>query len=74
MYAPDAPRSLISYRDLRVNDIYVSTAVENDEEVLELRRGPQRLATAHTAANGLYEFCIMQTSPPSKGEEKAGAH
>jgi hypothetical protein len=37
MYAPDAPRSLISYRDLRARNIHVSTAVENDEEVLELR-------------------------------------
>jgi hypothetical protein len=34
MYAPDAPWSLISYRDLRANDIHVSTVVENDEEVL----------------------------------------
>ena len=74
MYAPDAPRSLISYRDLRANDIHVSTAVENDEEVLELRRGPRRLATAHAAANGLYELCIMQASPPCKGEEEAGEH
>ena len=74
MYAPDAPRSLISYRDLRANDIHVSTAVENDEEVLELRRGPRRLATAHAAANGLYELCIMQASPPCKGEEEASEH
>ena len=74
MYAPDAPRSLINYRDLRANDIHVSTAVENDEEVLELRRGPRRLATAHVAANGLYELCIMQASPPSTCEEEAGAH
>ena len=74
MYAPDAPRSLINYRDLRANDIHVSTAVENDEEVLELWRGPRRLATAHAAANGLYELCIMQASPPSKGEEEAGEH
>lgn len=36
VYAPDAPRSLISYRDLGANGIYVSVAVENDEEVLEL--------------------------------------
>jgi hypothetical protein len=72
MYAPDAPRSLISYRDLRANDIHVSTAVENDEEVLELRRGPRRLAIAHATANGLYELCIMQASPPCQGEEEAG--
>ena len=48
--------------------------MENDEEVLELRRGPRRLATAHAATNGLYELCIMQASPPCKGEEEAGEH
>ena len=74
MYAPDAPRSLINYRDLRANNIHVSTAVENDEEVLELRRGPRRLATAHAVANNLYELCIMQASPPCKGEEEVGEH
>ena len=56
MYAPDAPWSLINYRDLRANDIHVSTAVENDEEVLELRRGPRRFATTYAATNGLYEL------------------
>ena len=54
---------MISYRDLRANDIHVFIAVENDEEVLELKRGPRRLATAHAAANGLYELNIMQASP-----------
>ena len=74
MYGPDAPRSLINYRDLGANGIHVSTAVENDEEVIELRRGPRRLATAQAATNGLYEFCVMQTSPHSKGEEDANQH
>ena len=37
IYALDAPRSLISYRDLRARNIHVSTAVVNDEEVIELR-------------------------------------
>ena len=74
MYAPDAPRSLINYRDLWANNIHVSTAVENNEEVLELRRGPRRLATAHVATNGLYELCIIQASPPYKSEEEVGEH
>ena len=74
MYVPDAPRSLISYCDLRANDIHVSTAVENDEEVLELRQGPRCLTTAHAAANSLYELCIMQASPRCKGEEEVGEH
>ena len=58
MYAPGAPRSLISYRDLRANEIQVSTAQEKGEEVLELRRGPSLLAVAHASDTGLYELPI----------------
>ena len=61
--APDAYRSMITYRDLRAIDIHIFIAVENDEEILELRRRPWRLATAHTATSGLYKLCIMQASP-----------
>jgi hypothetical protein len=57
-YAPDAPRSMISYRDLRARNIHVSTAVENDEEVLELKQGPTILATARAGDNGLYKIVI----------------
>jgi hypothetical protein len=71
---PGNPRSMINYSDLRANDIHISTVVEDDEEVLELRRGPWRLATAHTATNGLYELCIMQNSPLFKGKDEAGEH
>lgn len=39
MYAPDAPCSLIIYRDLNANKIHVSTALKSNEEVLELRQG-----------------------------------
>ena len=72
MYAPDAPRSLISYRDLRANHIHVSTAMENDEEVLELRRGQRLLATAHAGDNGLYTLPITGASPTYSGEEEDG--
>ena len=58
MYAPDVPRSLISYRDLRARNIYVSTAMENDEEVLKLKQGPTILATAKAGENGLYKIVI----------------
>ena len=58
MYAPDAPRSLISYRDLRMRNIHVSTAVENSEEVLELRQGLRILATARAGDDGLYKIVI----------------
>ena len=39
MFTPEAPRNLISYKDLRANQIHVSTALDNAEEVLELRQG-----------------------------------
>jgi hypothetical protein len=58
IYAPDAPRSLISYRDLRARKIHVSTALENDEEVLELRQGHEILATANAGDDGLYKIAI----------------
>jgi hypothetical protein len=58
MYAPDAPRSLISYRDPRARNIHVSTAVENDEEVLELRQRLTILATARARDDGLYKIVI----------------
>ena len=58
MYAPDAPRSLISYRDLRARNIHVSTAVENDEEVLELRQGLTILVTVKAGDDGLYKIVI----------------
>jgi hypothetical protein len=58
MYAPDAPRSLISYGDLRARNIHASTAVENDEEVLELMQGPTILATARAGDDGMYKIVI----------------
>ena len=38
MYASDAPRSLINYRDLSANGIHVSIKIENDKEALKLRQ------------------------------------
>ena len=58
MYSPNAPRSLISYRDLRANGIHITTAQVNGEEVLKLRRGLSVLATAKVGANALYEIKI----------------
>jgi hypothetical protein len=67
MYAPDAPRSLISYRDLRARKIHISTEMEKDEEVLALRQGHELLATAKAGAEGLYTIVIkpMTVSPIS---------
>ena len=58
MYSPNAPRSLISYRDLRTNGIHITTAQVHGEELLELRRGLSVLATAKAGANALYEIKI----------------
>ena len=73
MYAPDAPRSLISYRDLRRANIHISTALENGEEVLELRQGPRLLATAKAGDEGLYKIVINSldnTNPVSLIDEE----
>ena len=58
MYSPNAPRSVISYCDLRANGIHITTAQVNGEEMLELRRGLSVLATAKAGANALYEIKI----------------
>ena len=70
IYAPDAPRSLISYRDLRTIGIHVSTKIENDEEALELRQGQRTLATTIAGVNGLYEIAIKAISPTPRVEEE----
>ena len=73
MYAPGAPRSLISYRDLRANHIHASTALEDGEEVLQLRRGSSVLATAKAGATGLYSLPISGASPIQLDKEEANA-
>jgi hypothetical protein len=67
MYAPDVPRSLISYRDLRARKIHISTEKERGEEVLALRQGHETLATAKAGADGLYTVVIkpLTNSPVS---------
>jgi hypothetical protein len=72
MYAPEAPRNLFSYRDLRASQIHVSTTLDNAEEVLELRQGQSLLATAHAGAEGLYKIVIepITTSPISLTDEE----
>jgi hypothetical protein len=72
IYAPDAPRSLISYRDLRANNIHVSTVLENDEEALKLWQGERALASAVAGAEGLYEIAINAISPAPRAKEGIG--
>lgn len=55
MYAPGAPRNLISYRDLRCNGIHLNMATLQGKEVIELRPGDELLAIALKAvAEDLY--------------------
>lgn len=58
MYAPEAPRNLISYRDSRASQIHVFTAMNNDDEVLELRQGQSLIVTTHAGNEGLYRLII----------------
>ena len=58
MCSPTTPRSLIIYWDIRVNGIFVLTALRNGEKTLERRQRSRLLATEHVGANGLYEIHI----------------
>jgi hypothetical protein len=58
MFAPDAQRRLISFRDLRAHGIHALTATRDGEEIFKLMQGSTCLATAHCGATGLYEIPI----------------
>ena len=66
MYAPDAHRSLISFKDLRANGIYTTTSVVKEKEALVLQRGTAVLATTFTGCGGLYELPITSGATPQK--------
>ena len=65
MYAPDTPRCLISYRDLRARNSYACTMMHDSEEVIEFRQGPKVVATANAGSDELYKVVIkpLATSP-----------
>ena len=66
MYAPDAHRSLISFKDLRANSIHTTTSVINQKEALVLQRGTEVLATAFAGCGGLYELPIISRVTPQE--------
>jgi hypothetical protein len=68
MFAPDAPRSLISYRDLRNNGIHLSTSMESDEDSLELIHGTSRITKVRAGKTGLYE---MQIGAPDAADTRS---
>ena len=59
MFAPSASRSLISFKDLRANDIHTMTIVKNNKEALLLQRETEVLATTYAGCGGLYELPIQ---------------
>ena len=70
MYALDAPRSLINYRDLRAKNIHVCTKMQGDEKVIELRQKPKVIATTNAGPDGLYKVVIKPlVSSSTLGEE-----
>lgn len=58
MIAPDASLSLISYRDLRANEIFVYIALESNEEVMMFMQRQRILATAHAGEEDFYSIVI----------------
>ena len=62
MYAPAASRNLISYRDLRAQDVHLTTKSVKGEEAIALRRRGATLATVVAGATGLYSVGIC---PPT---------
>ena len=76
MYAPDAPRCLISYRDLRARNIHACTTLHDSQEVIELRQGPRVNATANEGPDGLYKVAIkpLASNPGIVEEEVCMAH
>ena len=66
IFAPSASQSLISFKDLRANDIHTMTIVKNNKEALLLQRETEVLATAYAGCGGLYELPIRSGGQPHK--------
>jgi hypothetical protein len=62
MFAPEAHRSLINFRNLRAHGIHALTAIKDGEEILKLMQGGTCLATARCGASGLYEIPISSVT------------
>ena len=62
MFSPSAPRSLISYRDIRTNGFHLSTKILDRREALVFVQNNKVVETAFAAASGLYRIPIR---PPN---------
>lgn len=58
MFAPSTPRSLITYRDVRINGYHLSTVTLNRKEVLVLTKNHEIVEKAFATENGLYRIAI----------------
>lgn len=58
MYSPSAPRSLISYRDVRTNGFHLSTKILDSREALVFIQHNKIVETAFAAVSGLYRIAI----------------
>ena len=66
MFAPSASQSLISFKDLRANDIHTMTIVKNNKEALLLQQETEVLATTYAGCGGLNELPIQSGGQPHK--------
>ena len=71
MYAPAAPRNLISYKDLRAQDVHLTTEGVKGEEAIELRRRGVTLATATAGATGLYNVKICPPTGRAQSRQRS---
>lgn len=73
MYAPNAPRGLINYRDLRARNIHACTAMQGDEEIIEFVKESRTEGNCHPNASpdGFYKVAIksLASSPTLDVEE-----
>ena len=58
MFTLAAPCSLLSYKDLRAQEIHPTIALLNGEEAIEFKRRRKTLGVAKAATNGLYNVKI----------------
>ena len=71
MYAPVALRNLISYKDLRAQDVHLTTEGVKGEEAIELRRRGATLATATAGATGLYSVKICPPTGHAQSRQRS---
>ena len=70
MYASYAPQSLISYRDLRVNNIHISTALEKMKRCWNSDKGGDPLLPCLQESTTCIRLLSKQLAPPLEMRKK----